>query len=743
MTRGLTLKVECAWSGNLTGVFRLDISQLDGTDGLGGTFGQNVFDDLTPDVKRFTIQRGRNSDLSRMEKGRLTLSLKDPFGKYNVENQGAIVNLCPNPSVETNLTGWSSTGLDSFTQSATYAKLGSYSMRLVKAALTGIAEYCWYVADAVGTGIPVTVGQAYGLSAYVKKLTATGTGRLFLWWHDAAHGGVAGTLSIYTDSGTHDWKRYSGLSVVAPATTTHCHIGFASDGMTAGTNMEVFIDGVQLEAGGPTNYVDGDQEDGRWSGTAHASTSYRGSHLYDYLDYMRPIRVLATNTTQPPNQPPNGDFERLGLGGADIWDDWLEFPSIGGGIIADEGILVHSGSHACKITCGHAVWFAEVTQLTMPVTPGWLYDFSIWARGDGANAGRYSIGGLGVADNIIAVTSTGVTAAAYSEVAVSFIAPAGCTQIEIHLLDSGVVGGISWFDDVSLAPRAFTMFHGFASRIEHNPDRAVQESSIEAVDLLEWLEVSKPTVAATGATDVGAAIGKILDAIEWDQVDMRDLDTGSGIADFSADGTKASTTLIEEMLAADQGTFFPTGSGVARYISRGNRHKRRPLDATLTGTLLQGVRPGIDVNSVVNRQAVTRTGGVAQTATDETSRRKCGYRDGSAITSSYLAADADALSLAQFLVGMQASGRPRVQPVRMVNISDTVMTHQLNREIGDLVRVTETKGGTDVQGYIEAIRHEYDAHSLALTTTWLLAKRETAAFTLDISEMDSGDTLSY
>jgi hypothetical protein len=77
---------EVAWTGNLTGVFTLDRSLLDGTDVLSSFFGGNVFDDMTERVEACRIRRGRSGDLTAIQQGSCTLLLNDTDGTFNPEN---------------------------------------------------------------------------------------------------------------------------------------------------------------------------------------------------------------------------------------------------------------------------------------------------------------------------------------------------------------------------------------------------------------------------------------------------------------------------------------------------------------------------------------------------------------------------------------------------------------------------------------------------------------------------------
>lgn len=253
------------------------------------------------------------------------------------------------------------------------------------------------------------------------------------------------------------------------------------------------------------------------------------------------------------------------------------------------------------------------------------------------------------------------------------------------------------------------LYYGFLRDYEHDPHRDVRRSYLAAVDFFEWLGSAgvKPVIASTGPINEGAAIGLILDAAQWDDPAMRDLDAGGTLADFSADGTQTGVELITGVSQMSLGLFFVKGSGVVRYVSRETRFAPQSPVATLDGSLITGVKPRRSVDQVRNRITVTRTGGTPQQAVDDASRRKYGYRDASPITSDYFVSDADALALAELYVGLYGRPRSPLRQVELINRDDESIVLQLTLEIGDRVTVQETSGGTDTVGEILGIQHRW------------------------------------
>lgn len=278
----------------------------------------------------------------------------------------------------------------------------------------------------------------------------------------------------------------------------------------------------------------------------------------------------------------------------------------------------------------------------------------------------------------------------------------------------------------------YTLFAGFTSDIDSDPSLNVQDATIVCIDLYDWLGKTRPIIAATGPTTVGAALALIHNAMEWTDYDF---DSGSAIPDFSADGSKTSWALIEELLQVDLGLYYIAGSGRPQYRDRNSRWSRTAPVDTFDGSVVSGLHPGFSGRGVVNRQTVTRTGGTPQTYTDEANRRENGYSDGSAIDSPYLTTDADAYSLATFLVDLQLSGRPPVDSVTVINGDEARLLRILTRELGDRVNLSETCGGTSVEGIIESL--DVAMQGPIRQATYVISTRPYDMWTLDLSELDS------
>jgi len=144
----------------------------------------------------------------------------------------------------------------------------------------------------------------------------------------------------------------------------------------------------------------------------------------------------------------DGGFETVTAAGPPAnFANWSE--GVTDGNIEVETTLKHVGTNACKVTAGAGL----LTSLNQAVsaTAGTTYRLSLWAAGDGTNAGRYRLRYYdGSWKDSIGTTSTGITAGAYGLVTADITAPASTTQLQVYLYCPATEGGIAYFDDVSL-----------------------------------------------------------------------------------------------------------------------------------------------------------------------------------------------------------------------------------------------------------------------------------------------------
>lgn len=169
-------------------------------------------------------------------------------------------NKIANPSFETGTTGYVAVGAGTtLAQDFIYQRFGRASLKVTPD--TGINDGVYY-------GITLAVTTQYTFSVYV--LGANGVPyRLRVY-------DVTGAVDLATKTFTGDggWMRVEVTFTTGANTSIRLHLEKNNHASIA----PLYADGSQLEQKGySTTYVDGDQDEGQWTGARHASTSTRSA----------------------------------------------------------------------------------------------------------------------------------------------------------------------------------------------------------------------------------------------------------------------------------------------------------------------------------------------------------------------------------------------------------------------------------------------------------------------------------
>lgn len=286
----------------------------------------------------------------------------------------------------------------------------------------------------------------------------------------------------------------------------------------------------------------------------------------------------------------------------------------------------------------------------------------------------------------------------------------------------------------------YDLFYGFVQRIESRPSRSERRATVESADFLAWMALQKPTITSSPTT-TGAAIGKILDDLQWTETAKRSLATGDTIPAFSADASRSALEYARDLLEAERGTLHVQGDGTVVYEDRNQRY-RAPRDAdqdTITD-LMSDLRVATDAARIFNSATVTRSGGTAQTASDTTSERRYGQRPATSISTAHLNTDAEALSLATYIVVRHKN--PKTPASVVLRSRDSNMVAMLRRDLNDRVGMSETLGGTSGSWFIEALEHRIDPIAKLHETVWELSRRPSnPPFLVGISTIGGPDVI--
>lgn len=291
---------------------------------------------------------------------------------------------------------------------------------------------------------------------------------------------------------------------------------------------------------------------------------------------------------------------------------------------------------------------------------------------------------------------------------------------------------------------AVPLFGGFIRSIDHDPRVGARETVIECIDMFVGLDQTKPIFSySIGVTTVttGEYIEDLVQQYgsPWViQAGLAQFDTGSTVAAINPSGDKSVLQLIEDVLAVDRGVFYCMADGAPRYEATTTRTSKTS-SATINDTML-ATRPGVDLDRIGNRARVTRTGGETQQADDATSQGLYGVRDIGDIESPYLADDADALTLATYLVGQLKDPRSPMYGLDLMNRDPSTMTQILNRELQDRITVVDSRGGTSGDYHIEAIEHQISDGGKFHRCRWVLSARGSGSQTGHAGVIGAGVT---
>ncbi|MDD5000880.1 MAG: hypothetical protein PHO55_07845 [Thiomonas arsenitoxydans] len=225
------------------------------------------------------------------------------MGLLSVIVPEATTNLCTNPSLETNATGWAGSGAGPavVARVATQQRRGVYSLEVTPTVATFDGAY-----------INANVTAAQPIAATMDVLGVAGIPyRMTL---------ISGAQTNQTPFiGTGAWQRVECLLASAGAGTVRVTVQKNNHASVA----PYYLDGCQVEQlTYSTTYIDGDMADGYWTGARHASTSIRsaesarGGRIYD-LDDLCNIRIGSLSGVGMPPQRHNALRQAL-LPGAQL-----------------------------------------------------------------------------------------------------------------------------------------------------------------------------------------------------------------------------------------------------------------------------------------------------------------------------------------------------------------------------------------------------------------------------------------
>ena len=303
----------------------------------------------------------------------------------------------------------------------------------------------------------------------------------------------------------------------------------------------------------------------------------------------------------------------------------------------------------------------------------------------------------------------------------------------------------------------YYLFSGFITTYDNgfrqgNDD--VSNVTLRCVDgfkLLAGSSISTVSGAPAGQSS-GARVNAILDAITF-PVSLRNIDTGDSTLQADPGTSRTALEALQTVENSEFGGFYIDSLGDARFISRTNLIKA-PATSLYSFSDLGGAITytnavvAFDDTTILNSVSVTRSGGIAQTASDQTSINTyflhSGKRDGILVET-----DTEALNQAQGILATRKDPEVRIDSIQL-NLYDDFNPDKpkagVDLELLDGVTVTKAMpGNTSVtqKSLINGINHDITKSSWM--TTLFTAEPLLAGFVLDsaISGIIGTDVLAY
>lgn len=226
----------------------------------------------------------------------------------------------------------------------------------------------------------------------------------------------------------------------------------------------------------------------------------------------------------------------------------------------------------------------------------------------------------------------------------------------------------------------------------------------------------------TIAGETGQAVADVLDAAGVSGYSVAECDSTIQATHF----TQSALAAIRTLEASEQGAFYVERDGVVQFA---NRHALLTESRSTTSQATFGTAPldyeeiaiTYESDLVKNSATLTRTGGVAQSASDATSVADYGTRS-IALSGLANSTDSEVLGMASYFVNRWKDPKVRVTSISFsARKSPELMTEALSRRIRDRVTVefSPVGGGTISQElFIVGIKHDVSPAQWKTTFTF-------------------------
>jgi hypothetical protein len=223
----------------------------------------------------------------------------------------------------------------------------------------------------------------------------------------------------------------------------------------------------------------------------------------------------------------------------------------------------------------------------------------------------------------------------------------------------------------SVGGDTYYLFSGYTTQYSYSYDQAenmayVDISASDAFRLFNLASVLTVTGQAAGQ-DTGTRINKILDTVSFPNT-MRNVDTGNTLTIADPATLRTSLNALQNAEFSEQGALFisPEGNLIFKnrtsvIASAGNT----PTDFNQTGGIpYKNLKFAFDDKLIINTATITKSGGVAQTASDASSIATY-FPHSISVSDLIVDTDAEALNIARIYVGTRSTTTIRIDEMSL------------------------------------------------------------------------------
>lgn len=303
----------------------------------------------------------------------------------------------------------------------------------------------------------------------------------------------------------------------------------------------------------------------------------------------------------------------------------------------------------------------------------------------------------------------------------------------------------------------YYLFSGFITNYDTGfrlGNEDVSTVSLRCVDGFKLLAGSAiSTVAGAGAGQLsGARVDALLDAVDW-PVSLREIDTGNSTLQADPGTSRNVLEALQTVENSEFGGIYMDGESKVVFVDRDSLITRPATSVYSfsddgTGISYTNAVVAFDDTTLLNDVTVTRSGGTAQNAFDQTSIDTYFLHSGNR-TGILVQTDAEALNQAKGILATRKDPEVRIDSIQLNLYDDTNPNKPkagVDIDLLDGITVTKTMpGSTSVTqpSLVNAIHHDITKSSWM--TTLFTSEPLLAGFVLDsaISGILGEDVLSY